>query len=132
MSLHNRRKVSYHLLIVLALIVGVFGIISQFLPGWELLSFMLSVAVLGGLIGGSNSYAEQDRQQLKQSYKTAYEWLLLIMMAAYFFNELSKWLHIEEVVVFLSGHWPGLILAMMCGLMGLAGFQKSGRTGMTT
>lgn len=112
-------------MIVLALITGLFGIALQFMPGWEIISFMLSVAVLGGLIGGSNGYEERDRQQLGRSYKTAYEWLLLTIMAAFAFLELSKWLTIEGMVIFFNGHWPGLILATMCFLMGLAGFQKT-------
>jgi hypothetical protein len=83
MSTKNERRVNYHFMIVLALSVGVFCIVFQFMPGWELLSFMLSVAVLGGLIGGNNGYDDQDRQQLGRTYKTAYEWLLLILLAAY-------------------------------------------------
>lgn len=124
MCTKNVRSVSYRFMSILALTVGVICIAIQFLPGWEILSFMLSVAVLGGLIGGSNGYEEQDRQQLRRSYKTAYEWLLLVVMAAYAFIEFSKWLPIEKTVVFINGHWPGLILAMMCALMGIAGFQK--------
>lgn len=124
MNAKNMRRVNYQFMIVLALIVGGLGIAFQFIPGWESLSFMLSVAVLGGLIGGSNGYDERDRQQLERSYKTAYEWLLLVVMAAYAFIGFSRWLNIEGVLIFINGHWPGLILAMMCALMGIAGFQK--------
>jgi hypothetical protein len=117
---------NYHTMTVLALIVGVLGIAFQFMLGWDVLSFMLSVAVLGGLIGGSNDYEEQDRQQLQRSYKTAYEWLLLIVMAAYAFIVLSRWLPlIEGTLIFLNGHWPGLIISIMCLLMGIAGFRKT-------
>jgi hypothetical protein len=52
------------------------------MPDFEFFSFFLSVPVLGGLISGSSGYEEQDRQQLRRSYKPAYEGLLLIIMFA--------------------------------------------------
>lgn len=124
MTAKNWRRVDYHSMVDLALVVGIFGIELQFQPGFELLSFMLSLAVLGGLIGRSNSYAARDRQQLVLSCRTAYEGLLLILLAAFAVIELSRWLPIEGVVILLNGHWPGLIVAMICVLMGTAGLQK--------
>jgi hypothetical protein len=113
-------------MVILALIVGIIGIAFQFVSDFELLSFMLTMAVLGGLIGGNDSYEEQDRQQLRQSYKKAFEWLLLVVLAAYALIELSKWfVGIEEAAAFLNGHWPGLILSVMCIAMGIAGLQKA-------
>jgi len=130
MNIKTGRRVNYHTMNVLALIAGVFGIAFQFMPDGESLSFMLSVAALGGLIGGSNDYEERDRQQLKQSFKTAYEWLLLAIMAVYAYIILSRWLiMIDGAVIFLNSHWPGLIISFMCLLMGLAGFQRTSREG---
>jgi hypothetical protein len=112
-------------MIVLALIAGVLGIAFQFMPDGELLSFMLSVPALGGLIGGSKYYEKRERQQLRQSYKTAYEWLLLTIMATYAFILISSWFAImEAAVIFLNGHWPGLTISVMCLLMGIVGFQR--------
>jgi hypothetical protein len=109
---------------ILAIIVGGVSIIFQFVPDWEFFSFFLSVPVLGGLIGGSSGYEEQDRQQLRQSYKTAYEGLLLVIMAAYAFIEFSKWLApANGALNFLNGHWCGLMFAVMCALMGFAGIR---------
>jgi len=124
MSTKNRRRVGYQAMVILAVVVGVFGIIFQFFPGWEFLSFLLSIVVLGGLIGGSKDYEERERQNLERSYKTTIEWLLLIILAAYAFIELSRWLPIDNAVVFLNGHWPGFVMAMMCFLMGITGFRK--------
>jgi hypothetical protein len=124
MSIINASKVNYQLMVILAIVVGGLSILVQFLPGFELLSFMLSTAVLGGLIGGSSGYEERDRQQLARSYKTAYEWLLLIVLVAFAVIELARWVRIEGVVVFLNNHWPGLMIASMCFLMGIAGLQK--------
>jgi hypothetical protein len=124
MNKKNKSKVSYRSMSILAIIVGGFSIIFQFVPDWEFFTFFLSVPVLGGLIGGSSGYEEQDRQQLHQSYKTAYEWLLLVIMAAYAFIELSKWLApTNGALYFLNSHWCGLMFAAMCALMGFAGLQ---------
>jgi len=129
MNTKNGTMISYRLMIILALIVGIVGIAFQFVPDSELLSFMLTIAVLGGLIGGSNSYAEQDRQQLERSYKKAFGWLLLVIMAAYAVIEPSRWLVVMEAAAFLNQHWPGLMLSVMCIVMGIAGLQKAGTTG---
>jgi hypothetical protein len=117
---------NYHKMTVLAFIAGLFGIAFQFLPDGEILSFMVSVAALGGLIGGSKDFEGRERERLQQSLKTAYEWLLLAIMAGYAFIMLSRWLFIVEgAVIFLNGHWPGLIISIMCLLMGLAGLYRT-------
>lgn len=125
MNMKNKNVISYHLMVILALIVGIIGILLQFIPDFGLLSFMLTTAVLGGLIGGRNGYEEQDRQQLGQSYSRVFEWLLLVILAAYALVELSKWfVGMAGVAAFLNGHWPVLMLSVMCVLMGVAGLQK--------
>ncbi len=125
-NVKSEHRVNYGTMIVLVLIAGGFGIAVQIIPDGEILSFMVSAAALGGLIGGCNDYNEQDRQQLRQSYKTAFEWLLLAIMAAYAFIAFSRWLSIlEPEAIFLNSHWPGLVISMMCLLMGLAGFQRA-------
>lgn len=112
-------------MLVLAIIAGTFGIAIQFMPDGELLAFMVSSAALGGLIGGANAYNEREHQELLQSYKTAYEWLFLVIMVTYALIVLSRWLNImPEVVIFINSHWPGLVIAMMCLLMGTAGLQQ--------
>lgn len=128
MNMKNGPRVNYRTMIILALIAGGVGIALQFMPDGEILAFMVSLAALGGLIGGSNAYNERDRQQLRQSYKTAYEWLLLAIMTAYAFIVFSSWSSIlAGVAIFLNSHWPSLVISMMCLLMGLAGFQRTRR-----
>lgn len=124
MSTKNGRRVGYKAMIILAVVVGVFGIVFQFFQGWELLSFMLSIAVLGGLIAGSKDYEESERQKLERSYQSAVEWLLLILLAGYAVIALSAYIQIDGAVVFLNGHWPGLLMAMMCLIMGIAGLRE--------
>ena len=125
-SIKNERRMKYRTMIVLAVLAGGLGIALQLLPDGENLSFMLSVAVLGSLIGGSHAYTAREREQLRQSYQTAYEWLLLAIMFAYAFILLSRWWSMMEgAVLFLNGHWPGLLLATMCLFMGMAGFRRT-------
>ena len=124
-NIQSARRANYHTMIVLALIAGGFGIALQFIKDGEMLAFMVSLAALGGLIGGGNNYNEHDHQQLGQSYRTAFEWLLLAIMAAYAFIVFSGWWNIlEGAVIFLNTHWPGLVISFMCLLMGLAGLQR--------
>jgi hypothetical protein len=111
-------------MVMMAIVAVLIGIAVQFFQGWELLSFMLTLAVLGGLISGSRDYNQRDWQILDQSYKTAIEWLLLIILFAYVFIEISRWLPIGESVAFLNGLWPGFLIALMCLLMGIAGLRK--------
>ena len=132
MKIKNGRRVNYRTMNVVALIAGGLGIAFQFMPDGGILSFMVSVGALGGLIGGNKDYEERDRQQLKHSYKIAYEWLLLAIMAVYAFILISKWLtNMEGAVVFLNSHWPSLIISIMCLLMGIAGFYRTRSEGST-
>ena len=125
--MNSRRKpiVNYHSMLILAIIVGIIAVVLLFLPDFDILAFMLTVAVLGGLIGGTNGYEELDRQRLMHGYKSAFEWLLLVLLAAYALIECSRWFGVfERTVVFLNEHWPGLIISVMCILLGISGFQR--------
>ena len=125
MNSRGKPIVSYHFMLILAIIVGIVGIALLFLPDFELLALMLTLAVLGGLIGGTNGYEEKDRQRLKDGYKSAFEWLLLVLLAAFALIEGSRWFGvIEGTVIFLNEHWPVLILSVMCILIGISGFQR--------
>lgn len=112
-------------MLILAIIIGIIGVALLFLPDFELLALMLTLAVLGGLIGGTNDYEELDRQRLTHGYKSAFEWLLLVLLAAFALIEFSRWFGvIEGTVVFLNEHWPSLIISVMCILIGISGFQR--------
>jgi hypothetical protein len=122
---NGKLRVNYHTMTFLAVIAGAFGAVLQLIPDGEILSFMVSLAALGGLIGGGKEYSEQDRRQLGQSYKTAFEWLLLTIMAVYAFILIARWLNAaQSVAIFINSHWPGLTISAMCLLMGIAGLQK--------
>jgi hypothetical protein len=125
MNTKKRLVVNYRFMIVFTIIVGVIGIVLLFIPNFELISFVLTASALGGLIGGSNGYEERDLQLLEKSYKKVFEWLFLLSLAASAFLALSSlFVGLEGAVVFLNNHWPGLIISIMCILMGIAGFQR--------
>jgi len=130
MNAKNDRTVSFRSMAILTLIVGVIGMALQFLPDFNILTSMLSVAALGGLIGARNGYTGQERLQLGQSYRGAFEGLLLLIMAAYALVELSKWLTaMAGLAAFLNAHWPVLMLSLMCIAMGLSGLRNAGKAG---
>ena len=117
----------YHFMAVLAVVVGVLTIALQLLPGFELISFILSVAAFGGLLSGTTAHDDQAPQPLVNSYKVGLESLLLILMAAYALIQVSDWLGFQGVSAALSTRWPGLLLAIMCLVMGLAGLRAGRR-----
>jgi hypothetical protein len=124
MNTKKRMVINYHFMLIFTLIVGIIGIALLLIPDFELLAFMLTVSALGGLIGGSDGYEERDQQLLEKSYKKVFEWMFLFTLAAFAFLALSRFLVVlGGAVVFLNNHWPGLIISMMCILMGIAGFQ---------
>ena len=121
-------RFDYHFMAVLAAVAGIIAIALQLVPGFELITFVLTVAALGGLMSGDPSYDEQARHHLTRSYKTTVECLLLIVLTAYAFIELSRWLPVERATTFLNAHWPGFLLAIMCLVMGIAGLRGEKRT----
>ena len=120
----KKNSLSYRTMAVLAVVVGVVSMILQFFPDLGIMAFMLSTVVPGGLIGMEPRSEERDRQQLGQNYKKIIEWLFLFFVCAYALVVVSQWLGIMAgTVTFLNNHWPGLILAVMCTFIGIAGLQ---------
>jgi len=110
---------------ILAVVAGAAGIILQFFAGFEILAYMLSLAGVGGVIGGNAGYDEIERQAMERSYKPAFEGLLLIIIAGYVFTALANPISaLAEPAAFINSHWPGLILAAMCLLLGICGLCK--------
>jgi len=86
-------------MIILTLVVGLIGIPLLFLPDFDLLSIVLSCAVLGGLIGGWDGYEQRDRQRLQRGYKVAFEWLILVLLAVLAFIASAQWFGFVEGTV---------------------------------
>jgi len=127
MNTGSSPMVSYHSILVLAIIAGIIGLTTLLiLQDGELLALMLTLAVLGGLTGGTNSYKESDRHRLVRGYKSAFEWLLLVLLIAYALIESSRWFDVTAgIAAFMNEHWPGMIVSLMCILIGIAGFQRT-------
>jgi hypothetical protein len=124
--MNRQGRVNYHGMALLALIAGAAGLALHLMHDGELLAFMLSAAGLGGLVGGRPAYTEGERQQLSRSFQTAFEALLLCLMGAYAFVLAGGALPLlSEGVVFVNGHWPSLVIALMCLLLGLAGLRPA-------
>lgn len=127
----TQRRASYHSMSLLALLAGTIGLALHLLPGMAPLSFMVSLAAVGGLIGGRGDYTETERQQLLTSFKTAFEAQLLVIMAAYFFIVVAGGLPLFDAASsFLNAQWPSLVIALMCLLLGLAGLRHAKVTNM--
>jgi hypothetical protein len=48
-----------------------------------------------------------------------------VLLAVFDFIASSEWFGFGEgTVLFINGHWPSLIVSIMCVLLGIAGFQK--------
>ncbi|MBX3063493.1 MAG: hypothetical protein U0528_07755 [Anaerolineae bacterium] len=126
MNANTAPRIGYRAMSTLAVIVGIVGITLQFLPDWQFFSIFLSVVVLGSLIGSSKEFDAGDRQQLGRSYKFTLEWLMMSVFAAYAVIELSHWVaFFGGAAAFLNEHWSGLVLSLMCLLIGIAGLQRA-------
>ena len=122
----TQRPISYHAMTLLAVMFGAISLALHLLHGMELVSFILSVASVGGLVGGRPGYSEAERQQLTRSFQTVFEAQLLMMMAAYAFILVAAGLPLlSTVVVFLNARWPSLVISLMCLLLGLAGLRPA-------
>jgi hypothetical protein len=117
---------SYRMMIATALASGVLSIVFLLLEGLELISYFLAVAGIAILIGGGKLAAKTEPNLPEKSFKTAFEWLLLIMMAAMVFLMTSNGFRVFiKANDFLSTHWPGLVLSVMCIVLGLSGLRKT-------
>ena len=124
--MNHQGRLSYHSMTILALVAGAAGLAVHVMQGGELLAFMVSAAAMGGLVGGRPVYTEAERQQLTRSFQTAFEALLLCLMGAYAFVVVGGGLPLlSDGVVFLNAHWPSLVIALMCLLLGLAGLRPA-------
>ena len=126
MNTKKRFFYNYRAMIIITLICGFMSIIMQLFAGFELPGFMLAVVGIGSFWGNSKGIASSERQLPEKSFKTAFEWLLLIMMAAMAFLMISNGYRVlPKANDFLSTHWPGLMLSVMCIVLAISGLRKT-------
>lgn len=127
MSAHKRLPESQnaHLLMLLLIIAGVFGLLVQALmPDAEMLAFMTGLAAVGGLVGASRQFDEREQQLLSQAFSAAFQWSLFALLVVSAFYSVLAWLHFTSgLAVFMSEHWTGLMVSAMCLLLGIAGYR---------
>jgi hypothetical protein len=117
---------SYRMMIISALLCGVMSIIFQLFDGFEGIVLILSAAGIGSLFGGLKGKDDQEPHLPEKCFKTAFEWLLLIIMFAFAFLINSNIFHIfVGANDFINAHWPGLMLSVMCVVLALSGLRKS-------
>lgn len=122
----KRKTFDSHEMSLMAIIVGVVSIGILFIPGFELLAYMLTVVAIAGLLGGGRNIPNQNQFLQADRFKKAFEALLLIIMAVYGFIVISNGFGVlTGAVLFINNHWPALMLSMMCIVLGLAGVKKS-------
>jgi hypothetical protein len=112
-------------MIWVTLFAGISGFVYQFMADGTLLTFMVSTAALGGLVGASKSFDERDRQLLWQSYAKAFEYLFLVLFLAYSLTTLAGFLHLGgEAIGFVNGHWISMLVSAMCIILGSVGLRN--------
>jgi hypothetical protein len=117
---------TYQMMIVFSLVCGVMSIVVQLLEGFEAIGFVLAVSGIAGLTGVWKGKTASEPHLAEKCYKTAFEWLLLVIMVAMAFLMTSNGFRIfPKANDFLSTHWPGLVLSMMCIVLAISGLRKT-------
>lgn len=125
MNTKNHFSYTYSMMIAFSLVCGVVSIVVQLLEGFEAVGFLLAISGIAGLSGVWKGKGESSPHLPMKSYKTAFEWLLLVIMFTYAFMVTSNGFQIfVRVNEFFSAHWPGLMLSVLCVVLGLSGLQK--------
>lgn len=126
MNTKKRFVMSYRMMIIIALVAGAVSIGFQLVEGFEMLGFMLAVSGIATLFGVNKVAIDSQPSLPEKSFKTAFEWLLLIMMAAMAFLMISNGYQVlPKANDFLSTHWPGLMLSVMCIVLAISGLRKT-------
>jgi uncharacterized membrane protein len=126
MNTKKRFVMSYRMMIIFSLVAGAVSIGLHLVEGFELLGFMLAVSGIATLFGVNKVAIDSQPSLPEKSFKTAFEWLLLIMMAAMAFLMISNGYRVlPKANDFLSTHWPGLMLSVMCIVLAISGLRKT-------
>lgn len=123
-SVINRQRLAPSMMFI-TLFAGATGFVYQFIADGAMLTFLVTVAAIGGLAGSSKSFDERERQLLWQSYAKAFEYLFVAIYIAYSLMLLASFLRIGSgVIAFINGHWLAMIASAMCIILGSIGMLK--------
>ncbi len=123
-SSHNQ-QINFRVAAGAALLSGMVGLAVTFLPGMDLVVFMVTIPALGFLCAGDRYYAVQDHQRLRQSLATGFQWLFIAMFVVFCAVLLFESLPVfNGVLSFMDAHWTSLVMSAMCLLGGIAGLRR--------
>jgi hypothetical protein len=123
-SVKNRQRIAPSMMFF-TLFAGITGFVYQFMLDGSILTFMVTTAAIGGLVGTSKDFDERDRQLLWQSYAKAFEYLFVAIYIAYSLIVLANWLHIGTGIIgFINEHWLSILVSAMCILLGGIGLRN--------
>ncbi|MFN8448832.1 MAG: hypothetical protein U0521_09635 [Anaerolineae bacterium] len=114
------------LMMGLLVFAGLFGMVIQFImPDSEMLAFMVGAAAVGGLVGAGRQFEEREQLLLSQAFSSAFQWLLVVLLAVSAFYAGLAALHLSSgLATFVSAHWTGLMVSGMCLVLGIAGYAS--------
>jgi hypothetical protein len=121
----NAREGQPRMLLAITLLAGILGLFFLLMPDGMMLTFLVTIASIGGLAGSRKTFDERENQLIWQSYASAFETLFMVVYAAYAFVVFSGWLGVgTEITAFANARWPGLVASAMCILVGLTGLRS--------
>ena len=111
-------------MMMMLVFAGLFGLFVQsFMADSEMLAFMTALAAVGGLVGAGRQFDEREQQLLSQTFSSAFQWsLLVLLILSAFYSGLAALHMTSELASFISAHWTGLSVSGMCLLLGIVGY----------
>jgi hypothetical protein len=110
---------------LLMIIAGGFGILLQFMPDPDLLTFIIVLSALTSAVGSKPKWDERENQLLGQSFSDAFQWTLIGLYILFTGTVLLGWIGlVHGWLAYVAAHWIGYIASAMCLLLGVAGLRE--------
>jgi len=111
-------------MMILVLWAGLFGIAVQFIESVKDLAIFAGMVEFFSLVVTSRKFDEREQQLLNQSYSLTFQWLIIILLVTYGFLQVSERLNIaNNIASFINTHWVGMIVSVICVLLGITGLR---------
>ena len=109
-------------LMILVLWAGVVGIAFQLVESVKDLAIFTGMATFFSLTISSRKFDEREQQLLSQAYSITFQWLAVILLVIYAFLQISARASFAgDVALFLNTHWIGIVVSVICTILGGAG-----------
>jgi hypothetical protein len=111
-------------MMIIVLWAGLFGVAVQFFESVKDLAVWIGLFEFFCLVIASRRYDEREQQLLSQSYSLTFQWLAVILLAAYGFLQIAERFNLASAIAsFLNTHWIGMTVSMMGVLLGVTGVR---------